>query len=120
MFEPREDARFVAEPLFDPVARDRVRHLDRDVAAERLVVREVDRAHAAAPDLARHDVAVRDELGPDGDRLQAGHRGVGQERHSTSTPNSSRASRRYSSRDPVSPSSAASACWRKLRRTCAR
>ena len=120
VFETGQNARLALEPAFQARARDRVGHLHRDLAAEHLVARQVDGPHASAAHFIDDDVAIRHKLRPGRDGLEASDGGVGQERHSTSTPKISRASRRNSSCEPVSPSRAASACWRKLRRTWAR
>ena len=120
MFECGQDARFGSQPMFECGGRDRIRDLDRHLAAEERVRRGVDRTHAATADLRGHGVTVGFELRPVGDRAQAVDGGVGECGHSISTPNNSRASRRYSSWVPHSARSASSACIRKLRRTCAR
>ena len=120
MFEAGEDARLALEPAFEARAGDRVGYLHRDLAAERFVARQVDSSHATAAHFIDDDVAIGHKLRPGRDGLEASDGGVGEERHSTSTPKISLASRRNSSREPVSPSRAAKACWRKLRRTWAR
>ena len=97
------------------------RDLHRDLAAERRSsVAAVDRAHAAAADLLdrRRSESVSNS-GHAGDRPEPADSGVRQAGHSTSTPNSSRASRRNSSSVAHRTRSASSACSRKRRRASA-
>ena len=72
MLERGEDARLGPQAPFELGARERVGNLDRDLAVELLVDREIDRAHAAAADLFDHGVAARLELGPASERAQVG------------------------------------------------
>ena len=124
VFEPGEDAGFASQPAFEVHAGERVRDLDRDLAAELLVDSEEDRSHAAAADFFDDRVAAGLELRPPAQRPEAGHRRVRQSArlraHSTSSPKRSRASRRNSWSLPHNPRSASSARSRKRRRTCAR
>ena len=119
VLEPRQRARLELQPAIQRFAVEAVGNLDCHVAPEDFVAREEDRPHSSASDLLHHRVAVRLELGPVPDAAKPADRPIGEAAHSTSRPNSSRASRRNSSLLPHNPRRLASARSRNRRRTCA-
>ena len=120
MLQPRQYPGLDAQPLLERRVDRVMRHFDRNVAIQFAVRREVHRRHAAAADLLERLVAAAGKLRPACPRPKAPHRAVRKRRHSTSTPNNSRASRAYSASLPQRPRSASSARVRNVRRTCAR
>jgi hypothetical protein len=76
VFEPGENASLVAQPAFEAGARQRVGNLDRDLATELFVERQIDRSHAATADLLDDCVAAGLELGPAPEGSQPGDRRI--------------------------------------------
>jgi hypothetical protein len=78
VFERSEDTRFELETALHCRARDFVGDLDRNLAAERLINREIHRSHSSAANLFENCVSRRGKLGPDRGVFEPGHGSVGE------------------------------------------